>query len=559
MNPFSAFLQPAPQRPLDMSGAGDIVRTVQEGRQFKQRQLENTQQNDRANSYLKIQQDQQSRKFTEEEQKQQEALLAEYHDAVDKFDPSDPGSQVRIQRATEMMKRFGIDSQQSGHPPANLRAFTGQDLLPSVPKAKPNAEASEKPFQNPIDQAVETEQASREALRAKNEAPLSQEDAEAKLIADAEANPAPERMETPEGTTPEARAYLDKAHPAGPDELPPPTRDMGDVDSPQFRAAAKNEVMDLDEGRPPQQIGQPLETSAQAPQAAAALPPRLPGQFLPTIISKGGKVLESSPGQAGRYSPMVAAVFEPYTRHENPEIAQAGQKAQALAARLASVDGVTPKQAIEIAGKQMQEEIQGIQQLQRTIIGSRAHVVGSGKGGGDYSVGAGGKADAALNDDVDKVRTMWVNSAGYKKMEEQAGQLDDAEGGLMSPDGVAQNNALATLRRIQSGLTLNAQEMADFEGSAGFLERVKKKFERYLGTGQLPEEYKRQVRGTMAHMRQIINQRMERGAQEAYDYWMSTRGRAAKPEIVKEKGAALKSSLRGATPPASPEGEYGGL
>lgn len=306
-----------------------------------------------------------------------------------------------------------------------------------------------------------------------------------------------------------------------------PSTDLGDVGSPEFQAAAAEE----------------------SGQTAPKTVPGLQTDLLPSrlTISKGGKVLYSGAPSTGRWSKMVSGVFDAFKDNPDPAVQQAAQQAGELASKLVQVDGVSPKDAIEFAAKRFESELSRANLLRRSTISAEARKKGGwGKGGGNaggFAVGAGAKADAALNDDLDKVRTMWVNSESYKKLSEQTNMLDQAEGGLMSPDGVSQNNALATLRRIQSGLTLNASEMADFEGAAGYLEKLKKKFERYLGTGQLPDEYKRQVAAAMQQMRSVAQRRMERGAQEAYNYWMKSRARAGDQDIIKEKGEALKQSL----------------
>lgn len=513
MNPFAAFLQPTNRVIQGAPSFSELENMAAGRRQEKQRALENEQQNTRANAALKLQQDYQSRKFSKEDQAEVEGLLAEYQSAEDQ------GDQVSLSRAAQKLKRYGMDVSPGERSPEakglptqllpNLRDFTGQ--------------ASQVP-QNLRD------------FTGSPESGLSQEDFEAQLIASAANQPS--RYEQGGQTTDEFKSQIQQVD------------DLGDVDSPEFQAAAASESAEpVDMGdvdSPEFQAAAKAEAGEPSPNATG-LPTQILRSARGATISKGGQTLYESQGPSGRWQPMVTSVFEPFTSHQTPEIAQAAQRAQAMASKLIGVDGIAPKDAIEFAFKQLNDEANRITGLERTRLGSRPRYGGGGSGGGLYTLGAGGKADAALNDDVDKVRTMWVNSAGYKKMEEQAGLLDDAEAGLMSPDGVAQNNALATLRRIQSGLTLNAQEMRDFSTSAGALENLKRQFSRYIGKGELPEEYKRQVAATMANMRRIIDQRMERGAQEAFDYWQKTRGRSAAPEIVTEKGEALRESLRGGT------------
>lgn len=503
MNPFSAFLQPV-SRPLQAPDVfSELGRADMQRKDLAERQREADQHNATQQGYLKLQQDQQSHKFAEEDRNEVEGLIKEYQDAVARGEPQG------IQDAIQKLKRFGLDvTQQAAQEQAgatnkskgtSISPFTGMPFMPHNPFTAEQSAVSD----GTASSGVRANDPNDDQL-------LDQSEFENKLIG--EASGAPERMESGGQTTEEGKAYLQRILPQGPAEPDP-----GDE-------GRNGRVMDLD--------------APELPAAQETETHQLPG-MLPVIVSKGGKELYRS-GQAGRWSPLISSVFGPLAEQGDPASMEAGKRAQAMAEKLVTVDGISPSQAIEMA-KGMYEK-----DLDRNAAFMRAQAVAKAKRPGGAGGGFSGKTDDTLNDDLDKVRTMWVNSAGYKKMEENAGQLDDAEAGLLSPDGVSQNNALATLRRIQSGMTLNAQEMRDFSNAAGALENLKKQFSSFLGQGQLPDEYKRQVQGVIARMRQTINQRMERGAQEAYDYWMKSRGRRANSDIIKEKGEALKSSLSGA-------------
>lgn len=300
---------------------------------------------------------------------------------------------------------------------------------------------------------------------------------------------------------------------------------------------------------------QATSTESAAPQAAGfsmpgrgIAPPR-PLTSL-TITDAKGRELYRATGDAQavaeRQRLRAQSVFSELAKGAGDDVER--QLIQQAGDTAAGLIGTMPLEKAVKTGLDLYQDAMRRRNAMAVVEANRKPRFGSGGGGGGkYALGASGKADAALNDDADKVRTMWVNSEGYKKLAEQVSMLDDAEAGLMSPDGVAQNNALATLRRIQSGLTLNASEMRDFEGAAGMLEALKKRYERYVGQGELPEEYKRQVAAVIASMRSVADRRMERSSQEAYDYFMRTRARAGAPEIVQEKGEAIRDSLRGAT------------
>src|SRR5688572_3800903 len=348
MNPFSGFLQP-PQQRSPLAGAGEFVNDLARLQMAKQAQaLDATQQKDSSARDWKrigLQEAAQSRNFSEADKKEVESLLAEYQDAEDQ------GDRVRLDRAGQMLKRFGMDVSQ-GQKPAPLPG----SLLPDVKALTGSPDLSQEDFESQLtggqagaySDVEQTELASREALRRRNE---------------------------PE---PDIAGHLKSVGPLKPLKLNDPgalpeVTDMGDVDSPEFKAAAAVE-------------GQPQATQQ----------PALPGQLLPTVISKGGKKLYESTGPSGRWSPMVIGVFEPYANHENPQIAAAARSAQGFAEKLIQVDGMSPAKAIETARDQMMKDA-GLQVgLERTKLGTRPKWSGAGgAAAGPYTLGAGGKADAA--------------------------------------------------------------------------------------------------------------------------------------------------------------------
>lgn len=553
MNPFSGFLQPTPQRPIDTSGVNDVVRTIQQNKEFKQRQLENTQRNaieqqqaNRGDAELALQQGEQTHRFGIQDQKQQEDALAEYHDAVD------TGDSVRIGRATDMLKRLGMNvGGQAARP--DLKAFTGQSLLPSV-QQKPSPDqlqalTGQPP--NPIDQAIKTEQASRDALRARNEAPISQEDFESQLIAGNDQAP---QSSAPE---PDIAGHLKSVANLKPLKLNTPQQQETEFSS-RAKPEEQNEppgdqVIDLDDGQPPQELGkplasQPVETTSQAPQAAGALPPRLPGQLLPTVISKNGKVLEESQGQQGRYSPMVAATFEPFASHENPSIAAAGKRAQGLASRLVNVDGISPKQAIEFAGKQLENEMLQINNLERTKIGSKAHVQGPG----------GPPVWDPQKDKSESIR-MYAGQArtALSPLNKADSELAEAQGSLSSDSPAAQRDALMKFVQARSGATVSDRERGRYDGLDGSIVALKNRLSAILGGA--PDKQFNQDLLAIINRRRAFNQKMRQEiAQEYSEGYGEQNDRKAPPEMLDKRKVALKKMiLSGGGMSTAPGGDGG--
>lgn len=513
MNPFSGFLQPRNQTLQGAPSFGELENMAAGQRQEKQRALENTQQNTRANAYLGLQQAQQQRKFSEDDQKQVESLLSEYHDALD------TGDQERVHRATEMLKRFGMDVSQAGKPPANiqdftgkpdLRALTGQSLLPQV------------------------------APKPQEEPDLSQQDFEAKLTN----NPLPEPIRYEEGgqTTPEYRAMLAQGEPQPKDEVV-------DLDKEDPTPLKVGGVVDLDEGgAPPLQIGQPQASTQQAPQAAGSqFTPRLPTQLLPTVISKGNKVLETSNGQTGRYQPMVASVFQGYAEHENPEIAQAGQRAMDLASKLVQVDGISPKDAIEYAGRKLEGEIRGLNALELKKIGAKAAVTASGK-----APGLMGKTEDVA--ESAKIYTAEARMATQKLQDEDA-KYAGIEASANSGTPGIQKDAINQLLQVRSGTAVTASEDARVNQLNGMIDGLANKFNQLRGAPMTTS-----MLGTLRQIavlkRSIASDKIKRIYDyEAEVYEAQNAGKVKDPTVFQKRIDVIRKGGTMGAPAGAPKAE----
>ncbi len=625
-NPFSSFLTP-PSQHSPLAGAAEFSLALAERQRQRgldqQRALENSQQHalaqrgaSRADAQMKLQQDDQAHRFTAEEQKQVEGLLAEYQDAEDQ------GDEVRLSRASQMLKRFGMDvgQKQDGQRPPPL---PGQ-LLPQVATKDPRAQAftgaaeepdlSQEEFErrligddkNPVDKATADELAFRDKLRADNATP--EPDIAGHLASVGPLKPL--KLNAPKQETSADSSETTKLDPQQEAQFQAWAQSNGisDVDDPrshydyrgffletggaphrqgdhfpdtykqhghetfseesryskgpgdggkwngeQFQPA----VIDLDKDDPaPLQVGQ-LPKVATAPQAPDAQPPpRLPGQLLPTVVSKGGKQLYESTGPSGRWAPMVSGVFQSFTQHENPEMAAAAKRAQSMASSLISVDGIAPKEAIKSGMDYLQGEANRISQTERTKIGSRPRLGGGGGGVPGKFQALGPKEDRA-----ESIKGYITESRGaVGKLNESDRLLAQAEALANSNDPALQRNAIDVLVQSRSGATVSDRERARYDQLDGVLSQAQNYVARWSG-GPLDPQYVNKIKMVIAEQRRInASTREEVAADLEEAYAAQNEGKVDQP-ILERRRKALGKTIRrdtsseGAAPSGDPNAD----
>lgn len=495
VNPFSGFLSPAAPQDLGLLTVKEALARSTQRDLEEQRRKEAASDDTRANSYLKIQQDEQGHRFAKEGQKEVEALLAEYQDAEDQGDP------VRLARAAQQLQRFGMTVGKK-----DLRAFTGERALPKMNLSEFTGTV---PAEEPL---------------------LPQEDFESQLINETQSTPS--RYEQDGQTTEEFRKQL----PQSPEE----PVDLGDVDSPEFQAAAKAEDLgDVDspefQAAAAQEVkGLPTQglPRVQTQQTEQASPRRLPTQSLPTVISKGGQQLYESTGPSGRWEPMVSGVFEPFAAHENPEIAAAAKRAQQVASKLIGVDGIPPKEAIQIGMNYLNQEASRLTNLERTRIGSKPRY--SGTGGGNGILGP--KEDRAESIDKygDNIEAA-IQHAGIPSSNEK---LAAAENAIMSDDPALQKDALKLLLQARSGLTVSEGERRSYTGIDGLLPMVQNQLLGWAGQPMTPTTRK-SLLSIIRNMRAVNAKTIETiTAREKRRYLAQNKDKVSKDRL-EERAAAL--------------------
>jgi hypothetical protein len=347
---------------------------------------------------------------------------------------------------------------------------------------------------SPIDAAVATELETREKLRARNESGEPDIAGHLKSVGPLKAL----KLNTPEQQEAESS-----------DQTDPGTASAGSA----------TDVMDLD-------------AEAGAAPAPQAEPPRLSTQTLPTVVSKSGKQLYESTGPSGRWTPMVSAVFEPFTQHENPDMAAAAKRAQNMATTLIKVDGLTPKDAINAAKEYLNGEANRISQTERTKIGSRR--VGGGGGGGG---GLMGKAQ-----DIAQPVDIYEDNAYQQsaKIQEEDRQYETIEAAASSGDPALQRDAVNQLLKIRSGTAVTAAEDARISQINGLLAQVQDRLGRWTGGAMTPEMQKT-IQQIVSLKRQVSQAKIKRiYDHQAKLYEVQNRGKTKDPGVLQERAKVLR-------------------
>ena len=431
-----------------------------------------------------------------------------------------------MSRALQDLKAFGGADVSEGGMDPRAAQFTGGklpplpgQLLPDVTQGKPEAFTGTKPEGvNPIGDAIQTEMATRGKLRSRTEAPdLSQEDFEADLIANSKSIP-----ESPE-----------EPPPLPGQALPPVERTTA---GPQA-ASATSEVIDLDTDFPePLRIGEASQPTAPRPAGQPNQPAPLTSNLPPVRISKGGKSIYESTGPSGRWEPMVKGVFEPFLAHQDPQIAAAANRAQAISTKLIGVDGVAPKEAIKMGMEYLQGEATRITNLQRTEMGTRPKYFGGGGGSGVM----GKKQDAA-----ESIRGYIKDGqTATSKLGESDRLLQQAEALANSPDPALQRNAIDILVQSRSGATVSDRERARYDQLDGAISQAQNFIARWTG-GPLDPEYVNKIKMVIAEQRRINQVTREEIATDLTEaYAAQNEGKIQDPKVFERRKKAVTSAIK---------------
>jgi hypothetical protein len=277
----------------------------------------------------------------------------------------------------------------------------------------------------------------------------------------------------------------------------------------------------------------------KAPEAPGrpVSPRPLSTQMGGNIISKSGKVVATDNGPQGRWQSTVAGAFEPFLQQENPKFADAAKRAQALAGQLVATDGISPKDAIQFAFQRYETEVQGMNNLERTLIGSRPKF-GSGVGGGFKAMGK-------REDSAESIKTyISEGRSQLTKLTDSDRLLAQAEALANSSDPALQRNAIDLLVQSRSGATVAVSERARYDQMDGVLAQAKNYASRWTG-GQLDPSYINKIKQVIATQRSINSTTREEIAADLEEaYAAQNEGKVDQPILERRKKALGKTIRR---------------
>jgi len=506
VNPFSAFLQPRNNAIQVPNTFGDLSAMAQQRKELAERTREADQHNAYNQGMLKLQQDQQSHKFADQDRSEVEGLISEYQDAVARGEPQG------IENAVQKMKRFGLDV-----------APEAEKLPPGAVRDDKGALTTRSPFtglpfgpQNPLNlqQAAVSDDGTPSGIRANDpndDHELSQKEFEDRLIGDTMVDSGIENSRTDGGF-----------QQSGSRPMPDPgdegrngnVMDLDQVFGDPGDAGRNGQVMDLD------------VAPAQVPQQAQAQPaPRgLPG-MLPLIVSRQGKELYRTGGQ-GRWSPLVQGVFGPLAMQGDARSQAAGKKAQALAEKLAGVDGITPEQAIKVAMDAYEKDLNRGSAELRTKLGAQAR----------------GAAQKETAESIDKYGDNIEQALQHTGIPAAETKLSAAEDAIMSDDPALQKDALKMILQARSGLTVSEGERRSYQMVDGLIPFVQNTWAQWSGQPMSPETRK-SLLNIIQNMRQANSGLRDAiSAREVERYKAQNENKLA-PKLLERRAGALGAPL----------------
>lgn len=544
MNPFSGFLTPQ-VHPIILPDMGAIADRRERQREFDAENAARQDSSRRDWKRISLQEEAQKRAYAHEDQQEVEGLLGEYQQAVAK------GDATAIGNAIQKLKRFGLDVSQSGEPPPNLRDFNGSQVKPSLAHPGGQQSLATKAAGTPEPTAPSPETIARVAS---GPPPLATDVLQKPPANLRDFNGGSDDLSEDDFIAQmekEARAYLDRIAPSGPEEQ---SRDLGDVDSPEFQASAAEEQQPVDMGdvdspqfkadaakEQPIDLGDvdspEFQKSAQAEQGPPPLATDVLRKPALTRISKGDKVLYEGSGNPGSLSSSVANVFDSFISDDSPEMSAAAKRAKGLAAKLVQVDGVSAKDAIDFAMKRMEGELQRANLLQRSTISAQArarHGGGAGTGGPSFNIKGRQPYMSAMDSTVQKFKNENVESGirGYQSA------LD----AINSDNPATQRDAIQQLISARSGKTVSDRERAVYNQAAGLWETIKNRVN--FAAGQtLSPEYRMQMRALIQDALASVAEYREQRAKAAEQYHRS-KLHGAPSDIVENDSRAVGDAIR---------------
>jgi len=369
------------------------------------------------------------------------------------------------------------------------------------------------------------------------DADKSQEAFEKGLIDESESTPKPTRYESGGKTTPEALAAI-----RPPGGSLPQTVDMGDVDSPEFRAAAAAES------------GAPVP-GGSLPQAKPEAPSdgETPLQGY-SLNGPDGKPLYSvAPRDVViRQRQRVTNVFDGLaSKTDDPQEKALIAQAQATAERLVGVrpidDAVKEGLLLYTQGMQRMNVLKGID------LNHKGRALGAGGAPATMTSGVvGGKEGQLLgqlsDDELQLIQHFKANSR-FPAMEEADRGARAALNSLNSANPASQFFAIRQLIQSMSGKTVGAKEEGFYARMSGLADEIANRFNMAAGEEMTPE-YRSKVQALLQEMASYYSAERANLGKEAATYYEGRMQDRADPDYIARHKPYVEGAFTGVFPKA---------
>lgn len=311
---------------------------------------------------------------------------------------------------------------------------------------------------------------------------------------------------------------------------------------------------------PPQRGSAPGERAA-TPGLRGGMPPMRSLASL-AVVDKDGKELYRASGGtdeiAERQRQRARGVFSELAKQAGDDveatlIQQAGDVASGLV-------GVVPLEKAVGEGLELYQRGMMSRNKLAVVLANKKRQNGGTAAPGSEGLATGrtGSALSALSDDMDATVRLFSSNEKLAALNESDRLLDTAESSLESDNVASQWDAINQIVAARSGKTVSDRERTLYRRLAGLSEELKNQWNQIAGT-PMADEYKRQLRQTVAEIRAVNQEQRRRVGAEAYEYHKSKiRGRVPADQAEADSRAVQRAISGESVAPQSAPARRGG-